>query len=136
MPSSESLQQLPHGRWLQVRERRTPSGYTVGLRIDVSEIKRHAATLQAVVDNFPGGVSFFDSDLNLVVCNAQFRTLLELPDELFASGLPTLEMIFRANAERGEYGPGDPGPAGARAAGAGPPLRAASCSSASGPTAR
>jgi diguanylate cyclase (GGDEF)-like protein/PAS domain S-box-containing protein len=107
-PSSDTVQQLSHGRWVQVRERRTPSGYTVGLRIDVSEIKRHAATLQAVVDNFPGGVSFFDSDLNLVVCNAQFRTLLELPDALFANGLPTLEMIFRANAERGEYGPGDP----------------------------
>ncbi|ALK10843.1 EAL and GGDEF domain-containing protein [Blastochloris viridis] len=107
-PSSDSLQLLENGRWLQLRERRTPSGYTVGLRIDVSEIKRHAATLQAVVDNFPGGVSFFDSDLNLVVCNVQFRTLLELPDELFAHGLPTLEMIFRTNAERGEYGPGDP----------------------------
>jgi diguanylate cyclase (GGDEF)-like protein/PAS domain S-box-containing protein len=108
-PSSDSVQRLSHGRWVQLRERRTPSGYTVGLRIDVSEIKRQAATLQAVVDNFPGGLSFFDSDLNLVICNAQFRTLLELPDELFANGLPTLEMIFRANAERGEYGPGDPG---------------------------
>jgi diguanylate cyclase (GGDEF)-like protein/PAS domain S-box-containing protein len=105
---SDAVQQLPGGRWLQLREWRTPSGYTVGLRVDVSELKRQSATLQAVVDNFPGGISFFDADLNLVACNSQFRTLLDLPDALFAEGLPTLEMIFRVNAGRGEYGPGDP----------------------------
>ncbi|NJL07951.1 MAG: PAS domain S-box protein, partial [Methylacidiphilales bacterium] len=106
--TSNALQQLPGGRWLQLREWRTPSGYTVGLRVDVSELKRQSATLQAVIDNFPGGISFFDADLNLIACNDQFRTVLDLPDDLFANGLPTLAMIFRVNAARGEYGPGDP----------------------------
>jgi diguanylate cyclase (GGDEF)-like protein/PAS domain S-box-containing protein len=108
LPSSSSLQELPDGRWVQVREQRTPSGYTVGSRIDVSEIKRQSAMLQAVVGNFPGGIAYFDRSLNLAFCNHQYRVLLALPDELFANGSPTLEMIFRSNAVRGEYGPGDP----------------------------
>ncbi len=62
--------------------------------------------LEAVIDNFPGGLLLFDSDLRLVLCNAQQRRLLDYPDELFANGNPSLARIFAFNAERGEYGPG------------------------------
>lgn len=64
--------------------------------------------LEAVVDNFPGGISVFDKDLRMVLCNEQQKRLLEYPDDLFASGYPSLEDIYRFNASRGEYGPGDP----------------------------
>lgn len=63
--------------------------------------------LEQVVDNFPGGIQLFDKNLQLVLCNRQQREMLGYPDELFASGDPTLETIFRFNAERGEYGPGN-----------------------------
>ena len=63
--------------------------------------------LEAVVDNFPGGISVFDKDLRMVLCNEQQKRLLDYPDDLFAAGYPTLEDIFRLNATRGEYGPGD-----------------------------
>ena len=63
--------------------------------------------LEAVIGNFPGGILLFDKDLNLVLCNDQQKKLLEYPDDLFAPGYPTLEQIFRFNALRGEYGPGD-----------------------------
>ncbi len=63
--------------------------------------------LEAVIDNFPGGLLLFDRDLKLVLCNAQQRRLLDYPDELFANGNPSLEQIFAFNAERGEYGPGN-----------------------------
>ena len=62
--------------------------------------------LEAVIDNFPGGLLLFDSELRLVLCNAQQRRLLDYPDELFANGNPSLAQIFAFNAERGEYGPG------------------------------
>ncbi len=65
--------------------------------------------LEAVIDNFPGGLLLFDNKLNLVLCNAQQKTLLDYPDRLFAHGNPSLEQIFLLNAERGEYGPGDVG---------------------------
>lgn len=62
--------------------------------------------LEAVIDNFPGGLLLFDSDLKLVLCNAQQRRLLDYPDSLFANGSPSLQQIFAFNASRGEYGPG------------------------------
>ncbi|THD45598.1 MAG: PAS domain S-box protein [Bradyrhizobium sp.] len=102
------VQQLPDGRWLQIRERRTPSGYIVGFRTDVTEFKRETAKLQAAIDNFPGGISFFDADYNIVAWNPTFVKLLGLPEELLQNGPPSLERIFRTNAARGEYGPGDP----------------------------
>lgn len=63
--------------------------------------------LEAVVDNFPGGISLFDSKLDMVLCNRQQRTMLDYPDELMANGYPSLEQLFRFNAQRGEYGEGD-----------------------------
>lgn len=41
----EALQQLDDGRWLKVRERRTPDGYHVGIRVDVTEL--HQAKVAA-----------------------------------------------------------------------------------------
>lgn len=63
--------------------------------------------LEAVVDNFPGGISLFDEDLNMVLCNMRQRQMLDYPEELMANGYPSLEELFRFNARRGEYGPGD-----------------------------
>ena len=63
--------------------------------------------LEAVVDNFPGGISLFDQDLNMVLCNMRQRQMLDYPEELMAHGYPSMEDLFRFNARRGEYGPGD-----------------------------
>jgi diguanylate cyclase (GGDEF)-like protein len=63
--------------------------------------------LEAVVDNFPGGIILTDRNLNVVVCNQQQRDLLEYPTTLFKDGNPTLRELFHFNAARGEYGPGD-----------------------------
>ncbi|MDP3898703.1 MAG: diguanylate cyclase [Mesorhizobium sp.] len=63
--------------------------------------------LEAVVDNFPGGISLFDRDLRMVLCNEQQKTLLDYPPDLMAGGYPSMEDLFRFNATRGEYGPGD-----------------------------
>jgi diguanylate cyclase (GGDEF)-like protein len=63
--------------------------------------------LQAIIDNFPGGIGFFDKDLRVVVCNDRAKEILDLPAGLFANGPPPLEDILRFNASRGEYGAGD-----------------------------
>ena len=73
----------------------------------VAAMREHIRLLEAVIQNFPGGLSLFDSDLRMVLCNDQQKRMLEYPDELFAHGFPTLEELFRFNALRGEYGPGD-----------------------------
>lgn len=63
--------------------------------------------LESVIDNFPGGLLLLDDNLNVVLCNEQQKALLDYPAELFANGNPSLEDLFRFNAVRGEYGPGD-----------------------------
>jgi diguanylate cyclase (GGDEF)-like protein len=75
--------------------------------VTLDDLRERIRLLEAVIDNFPGGIMLFDKDLNLVVCNEQQKELLQYPDELFAGGHPALEQIFRFNASRGEYGPGD-----------------------------
>lgn len=64
--------------------------------------------LNTLLDNLPSGVTIFGPDFEMIVCNAKLREMLEFPPELFAEGLPSLEKLFRFNAGRGEYGPGDP----------------------------
>lgn len=74
---------------------------------DPAALIERARLLEAVVNNFPGGISVFDKDLRMVFCNEQQKRLLDYPADLFAHGYPTLEDIYRLNAIRGEYGPGD-----------------------------
>ena len=69
-----------------------------------SEIRQKKDILQTLFDNIPGGISLFDPELRLVACNAEFKRLLDFPEELFAGGMPYMEDFFRFNARRGEYG--------------------------------
>ncbi len=73
----------------------------------INELRDKVRLLEAVLENFPGGISLFDDQLQMVLCNQQQRTLLEYPEELMADGYPSMEDLFRFNALRGEYGPGD-----------------------------
>lgn len=75
---------------------------------DMQALRDRIHLLESVIDNFPGGLLLLDKDLNVVLCNDQQKALLEYPPELFANGNPTLEDLFRFNAQRGEYGSGDP----------------------------
>lgn len=73
----------------------------------VESLRERARLLEAVIENFPGGISLFDEDLQLVLCNERQKEMLDYPPELFADGPPSFEQLFRFNASRGEYGAGD-----------------------------
>ncbi|WP_420476201.1 EAL domain-containing protein [Noviherbaspirillum sp. ST9] len=79
-----------------------------GIMVDISERKRLGNALQTVMDNIPCGISLIDADLNIVLANALGRSILDVPPALFEGEKTPLEKIFRFNAQRGEYGPGDP----------------------------
>jgi diguanylate cyclase (GGDEF)-like protein/PAS domain S-box-containing protein len=86
----------------------------IGVISDITERKRieeklaqHDNMLTAIIDNFPGGISMVDTDLHLIACNKQMKRLLDFPDSVFEKSAPSLEDLFRFNAQRGEYGPGD-----------------------------
>lgn len=81
-----------------------------GESVNDSRGNRHEsdAILQVLLNYLPSGVTLFGPDLEMIACNAKLRELLDFPDELFAHGLPSLPMLLRFNAMRGDYGPGDP----------------------------
>ncbi|MBI5920157.1 MAG: PAS domain S-box protein [Betaproteobacteria bacterium] len=87
----------------------------IGVIADITERKRIEEKLQqqnkvlsAVIENFPGAISLFDANFRLAAYNNQFKMLLGLPDSLFEKPDVYFEDFIRYNAERGEYGPGDP----------------------------
>ncbi len=84
------------------------------VRVDISEtvelhetLRERARYLQEVVDNFPGGIALFDEDHKMVISNDHLKLMLDYPASLFEPEPPTLEKLYRFNAERGEYGEGD-----------------------------
>lgn len=64
--------------------------------------------LQSIIDFLPSGITMFNAEQQIVICNQNFRTLLEFPDSMFENGMPFLADLAIFNARRGEYGPGDP----------------------------
>jgi PAS domain S-box-containing protein len=71
------MRHLPDGRWVELYERSTASGYTVGLRLDVTERKNHEIELehardllQETIDTLPAGVVVYDQQERLMMFNS------------------------------------------------------------------
>lgn len=64
--------------------------------------------LQTVFESIPSGVSLVNGEMNFELVNQEFAHLLDLPESLLESKPLSLEAVFRFNAQRGEYGAGDP----------------------------
>ncbi len=97
----------PNGTIVEVRGVPLDGGGFLTTYFDVTAQRQRARDISVLIDNFPGGVAMFDKHLNLVVCNSRLKELLEYPEDLFAGGNPGIEDLFRFNAARGEYGPGE-----------------------------
>ncbi|QUD86603.1 ATP-binding protein [Phenylobacterium montanum] len=48
-PGRRHEQRIADGRWLMIEERRTADGGTIGLRVDITDMKRQAAELEAAL---------------------------------------------------------------------------------------
>jgi len=115
LPAEPLVVALSTGRWLQITERTTGDGGTVGIYTDISEIKRSeerrreqelaekSILLQSTLDNIMQGVSVFDKDRKLVAWNDRFVDLLDLPDWLAQPGVSFSEYL-RHRCEKGDYG--------------------------------
>jgi PAS domain S-box-containing protein len=69
-------------------------------------VKPHES-LQAALDLIDQAFTLMDSELRLLIWNRAFVQMLDLPPGLVQAGV-SLETLIRFNAERGEYGPGEP----------------------------
>jgi len=76
--------------------------------LGMRDLLERVSMLEAVVENFPGGLLLFDKNLRLAFCNRRQRKMLDYPDWFFTGKAPTIAEIFWFNASRGEYGAGDP----------------------------
>jgi signal transduction histidine kinase/uncharacterized protein (UPF0335 family) len=104
----------PNGRVLEIVGNPIEGGGFVTTYTDITERKRaerelaeKSAMLEATMEHMDQGISMFDGDLKLTAFNHRFIDLLEFPSDLVHEGTSLAE-FFRYNAERGEYGPGDP----------------------------
>lgn len=89
MSSRSFLQELSGGRWVQAFETRTPEGYVVAIRLDMTEqVKQREALEQAqregqrvrqllmdALEALPEGLAVFDTDDRLMMCNTQYRVM-------------------------------------------------------------
>jgi PAS domain S-box-containing protein len=121
IPPTEVMRKGKDGRLIDVLRSVSPikgeSGEVVGAAVimhDFSERKRvetalatKTRVLTATLENMAQGISVVDGELRLLAWNRRFLDLLDFPQALFHEGV-NLEGLFRYNALRGEYGPGDP----------------------------
>ncbi len=77
-------------------------------KIIEEKLLRQNSMLSAIIENFPGGITLTDADLHCRVLNEKFKRMLNLPDELAQKTDLEFADIIRFNAQRGDYGPGDP----------------------------
>jgi signal transduction histidine kinase len=73
----------------------------------IDERLRRCESLYAALGFIDQGFTLIDSDLRMVAWNANFLRLLEFPPRMGYVGAP-FESFIRFNADRGDYGPGDP----------------------------
>ena len=107
-PSEGIEQALADGRWLLITERRTAGGGTVGIRTDITELKRREEAvghsernLTEVVEAIVEGFALFDREDRLVLCNERYREIFPDVADLIAPGV-RFDDLIRAAAERGQ----------------------------------
>ncbi len=89
------------GTHLDISQRKQAEVARLALEAD---LRAKNELVSSVLESLPCGLSVFDAEYKLVVANAEFRRLLDLPDSLFDHGPARYDDIIRFNAERGEYG--------------------------------
>lgn len=100
-------QQLGDGRWLLIIEHRTPSGYIVGNRIDISELKASEAALtareaylRATLDNLPFLFWLKDTQSRFLAVNKVFADACGRAGPEEVVGLSDFDIWPGALAER------------------------------------
>ena len=117
--SYEFTRETRPGLFVTVKGRPLLGGGYGYLRVDVTESHVKVKEQEEKINNLESilalrsldliaqGISVFDRDLKLVTSNAKFCELLEFPLKFGKAGT-SIEEMFCFNADRGEYGEGDP----------------------------
>jgi len=71
------------------------------------ELRFSRQLLQATMENVTQGISVVDAELKLIAWNRRYLEMFDYPEGMVYVGRPVADLI-RWNAERGEFGSGDP----------------------------
>ncbi|MBT7952967.1 MAG: PAS domain S-box protein, partial [Gammaproteobacteria bacterium] len=93
-----------NGFWIDATERKLME---VDLKESQSSIIEKTNLIQAVLDSLVQGVVAFDKDLKLVSWNQKYLEIREYPEQFAQEGTPYAQFM-RYDADRGEFGPGEP----------------------------
>ncbi|HEY7245003.1 MAG TPA: PAS-domain containing protein [Xanthobacteraceae bacterium] len=106
-PQHISEHHYPDGRWLRIQSCRTADGGSVGIHVDITELKRREEELnvqnmrfEAALQNMSQGLAMFDRDQRLVICNDQFVQVYGLPTQVARPGT-LLEEILKYRVASG-----------------------------------
>jgi signal transduction histidine kinase/ActR/RegA family two-component response regulator/HPt (histidine-containing phosphotransfer) domain-containing protein len=123
-PSAPFEQALGDGRWLMVSDRITSNGARVGVRTDITDLKKHLADLEAAresmrqqaermadlaeenkrarevlrdaIESIGEGFVLFDSDDRLVMCNSRYRSFFSEVAPAIRKGVLFEDFLRRA----------------------------------------
>jgi diguanylate cyclase (GGDEF)-like protein len=92
---TDSVVKLKNGRTIQIRHRPMPDLGWVATHEDITE-REHAELVlaqqnqrfDAALNNMPHGLSMFDAERRLIVCNRRFAEMYRLPQDLTEQGTP------------------------------------------------
>lgn len=89
---------LWNGRFIKIRDRRTPDGGIVSLCVDTTDLMR----MWSAVEEMPEGFVLYDSDERLITCNDPYRQIFDVSTDLVKPGVP-YEALLRSGYERGQF---------------------------------
>ncbi|RVU30258.1 NahK/ErcS family hybrid sensor histidine kinase/response regulator [Neptunomonas marina] len=91
-----------------IRGKEMQIGDIVSIVDEASQALRfNRSLLQSTIENIGLGISVVDQQMRLVAWNRNYVEMFNYPDGLICVGR-SIEEIFRYNALKGEYGPGNP----------------------------
>jgi PAS domain S-box-containing protein len=100
------VQRLASGRVVRIVERRTPEGYIVGFRIDITELERARSEaesarqlLESALDAAGAALSVFDMDEHLLWANERFYRMHEALADILQPGV-SFETFIRTGVAR------------------------------------
>lgn len=98
-------QKLSDGRWLRIDERVTQDGGRVGIRTDITKLKRAEQRLLDAIESMHEIFVLWDADDCLVLCNSQYAEVIARAPDVIKPGMP-FETILRANVSAQQIDPG------------------------------
>lgn len=104
--TSKSVEQkLSDGRWIKIDERATQDGGRVGIRSDITQLKRAEQRLLDAIESMLEIFVLWDADDRLVLCNRKYLEIIANNAEALRPGVP-YESVLRANVGADFVDPG------------------------------